>query len=83
MHMDEWDLFHIIEARLFVVVVQFRKAEFMVSLLDPLAIAYRFVTVQQVSLQATITRNRSEFGKCTKECGGGVQQRSRNVVVRS
>merc|ERR1719321_135791 len=25
----------------------------------------------------------SEFGKCTKECGGGVQQRSRNVVQRA
>jgi len=24
----------------------------------------------------------SEFGKCTKECGGGVQQRSRNVVTK-
>jgi Mg-chelatase subunit ChlD len=25
----------------------------------------------------------SEFGKCTKECGGGVQQRSRNVEQRA
>jgi len=25
----------------------------------------------------------SPFGKCTKECGGGVQQRSRNVEVRA
>merc|ERR1719321_539347 len=24
----------------------------------------------------------SPFGKCTKECGGGIQQRSRNVVVK-
>jgi len=24
----------------------------------------------------------SPFGKCTKECGGGMQQRSRNVVVK-
>ena len=82
MHMDEWDLFHRIEARLVVVVGKLRKAEFMISLLDPLAIAHRFVTVQQASLQATITMNRSEFGKCTKECGGGVQQRSRNVVTK-